>query len=69
MGLVGVTAEVNVQVELGLDPTLVDGALSPWDDCLLHPLDDLDSRQLAKSIVVEVSIVFAFGARVKIPRL
>ena len=30
-----VTAEVDVQVKLTLDPTLVDGALSPRDDCLL----------------------------------
>ena len=62
-----VAAEVGVQVELGLDPTLVDGMLYPGDDHRLHPLDGLGSRQLAKSIVVEVPIVFVLGARINNP--
>ena len=49
IGSAVITAKIDVQVKLGLDPTLMDGALSPRDDCLLHPLDSLSSRQLAKS--------------------
>ena len=64
-GLAVVATKNGVQIELGLDPTLVDGALCLWDDCLLHPLDDLDSWQLTKNIVVEVAIVFALGAHLK----
>ena len=63
------TVEVDVLVELVLDPTSVDRAFRTWYNCLLHPFHGLGSRQLAKSIVVEGTIIFARGARIKIPQL
>ena len=63
-----VAANVDVQVEFGLDPS-VDGALCLGDDRLLRPIDGLVSLQLTKSIMIEVTIVFALRARVKVPRI